>query len=227
MFCSYCGFKNSDDFNFCSSCGKQRAEKSLSNATKNRVDDEKIEFVLRPKAVVLSFQNDKWDFDLCDVYKGMVGTKHFDDVIFDAIFTTRRVLIRPVSKAPAHAWMLGALITPGLAQAADMLGKKISSFLSESSNNLVGKSIDVQILNTLPAWKSDSLFKVQYSVPTVFKAAGTVLSFNKITNVSDVSSKTNLHLVFEGSAVPSKKQFLEFPHIATLCNFDVSRATKF
>ncbi len=227
MFCSYCGFKNIDGFKFCSSCGKQRTEHSSDTSNKSLGDEEKIEFVLRPKGVVLSFQNDKWDFDLCDVYKGMVGTKHFDDVIFDAIFTNKRVLLRPVSKAPAHAWILGALITPGLAQAADMLGKKISSFLSESSTNLVGKSVDVQILNTLPAWKANSLYKVQYSVPTIFKAAGTVLSFNNISNVSDVSSKTNLHLVFEGSAVPSKKQFLEFPHIASLCNFDVSRATKF
>ncbi len=136
--------------------------------------------MLRPKGVVLSLENEKWDFELCDVYKQMVGTKHFDNVIFDAIFTSKRVLLRPVSKSSSHAWILGALITPGLAQAADLLGKKVSSFLSESSTNLVGKSVDVQILNSLPAWRNDSLFKVEYSLPTIMKAAGTVLSFNGI-----------------------------------------------
>jgi zinc-ribbon domain len=214
MFCSFCGEKNSDNFRFCSSCGKPR-ESNVKPSSEN--DDEKIEFVLRPKGVVLSLENEKWDFELCDVYKQMVGTKHFDNVIFDAIFTSKRVLLRPVSKSSS----------PGLAQAADLLGKKISSFLSESSTNLVGKSVDVQILNSLPAWRNDSLFKVEYSLPTIMKAAGTVLSFDGISNVSSVSSKTRLHLVFEGSAAPSKKQFLEFPYIAKLCEFDISRATKF
>lgn len=224
MFCSFCGEKNSDNFRFCSSCGKPR-ESNVQPSSEN--NDEKIEFVLRPKGVVLSLENEKWDFELCDVYKQMVGTKHFDNVIFDAIFTSKRVLLRPVSKSSSHAWILGALITPGLAQAADLLGKKVSSFLSESSTNLVGKSVDVQILNSLPAWRNNSLFKVEYSLPTIMKAAGTVLSFDGISNVSSVSSKTRLHLVFEGSAAPSKKQFLEFPHIAKLCDFDISRATKF
>ena len=223
MFCSFCGEKNLDDFKFCSSCGKQRDSKVDSSSSN---DDEKIEFVLRPKGVVLSLENDKWDSELCDVYKEMVGTKHFDNVIFDAIFTSKRVLLRPVTKSSSHAWILGALITPGLAEAADFLGKKISSFLSESSTNLVGKSIDVQILNSLPAWRNDSLFKVKYSLPSMMKAAGTILSFDGISNVSAASSKTSLHLVFEGSAVSSKKQFLEFPHIAKLCGFDVSHAKK-
>lgn len=224
MFCSFCGTINSEDFRFCSSCGKQRDSSINSNLNS---DDEKIEFLLRPKGVVLALENEKWDFDLCDVYKEMVGTKHFDTVIFDVIFTSKRVLLRPVSKSSSHAWILGALITPGLAQAADLLGRRISSFLSESSTNLVGKSIDVQVLNSLPAWRNNSLFKVEYSLPTIMKAAGTVLSFDGVSNVSTVSSKTRLHLVFEGSAAPSKKQFLEFPHIAKLCDFDVSRAKKF
>lgn len=224
MYCSFCGEKNSDGFRFCSSCGKQRESKVES---KSLNDDEKIEFLLRPKGVILALENEKWDFDLCDIYKDMVGSKYFDNIIFDAIFTTKRVLLRPVSKSSSHAWILGALITPGLAQAADLLGKKVSSFLSESSTNLVGKSIDVQVLNSLPAWRNDSLFKVEYSLPTLMKAAGSVLSFNGISNVSSKSDKTRLHLVFEGSAAPSKKQFLEFPHIANLCGFDVSRAKKF
>jgi hypothetical protein len=224
MYCSFCGEKNTDGFRFCSSCGKQREFKVESSSLN---DDEKIEFILRPKGVILAFENEKCDFDLCDLYKDMVGSKYFDHVIFDVIFTTKRVLLRPVSKSSSNAWILGALITPGLAQTADLLGKKVSSFLSESSTNLVGKSLDVQVLNTLPAWRNDSLFKVEYSLPTLMKSAGSVLSFDGVSNVPSKSDKTLLHLVFEGSAAPSKKQFLEFPHIAKLCGFDVSRAKKF
>jgi hypothetical protein len=227
MFCSYCGFKNSDDFNFCNSCGKARNDTSSNASNTKSASNQKIEFILRPKGVVLSLQNDKWDFDLCDVYKQMLGAKHFSDIIFDAIFTSKCVLIRPVSKAPAHMWLLGALITPGLAQTADLLGRKISSFLSANSDNLVGSSIDVEILSSFPTWSLSDLYEVKQSLPSIIKTASTILSFRGINNAKPQSSDTRLLLVFEGSATPSKKQFLEFSHVAKLCNFDISKIQKF
>jgi hypothetical protein len=224
MFCTHCGSKNSDNFNFCSSCGKRRNDEIVSGD--KLVHSETIEFVLRPKGTVLSLPNDNVDFDLMKIYTQMINSEYFDDVIFDAIFTSRRVLIRPVSKTPTHIWLLGALITPALAQTADYLGKRISSFLTARSDTLVGKSIDVDILNTLPIWNLSGLYQVKQSLPTILKAAGTIMSFRGISNVNEKSSNTTLHIVFEGSATPSKKPFLEFSHLAKLCNYDISNVQK-
>jgi len=227
MFCSFCGSRNSDNFQFCASCGKQRASIENKSSSISGDDGEVIELVLRPKGVVILLENEKWDFGLSESYKKMVGAKHFDNVIFDAIFTRKRVLLRPVSKSPAHVWILGALITPGLAEATDLLGKKISSLLSETSANLVGQAIDVHVLNSLPTWSAANLYEVKYSLPTLMKSAGTILRFSGISNVPDASNKTTLHLVFEGSAVPSRRQFLEFSRIAKLCGFDPIQAKEF
>jgi hypothetical protein len=156
----------------------------------------------------------------------MVGSKSFDDVIFDAIFTNKRVLIRPISKTPIYMTLIGAIISPSLAQTADLLNRRISSFLTESAESLVGKTIDVEVLNNLPVWNLSSLVEVKQSLPTLWKAAGTIMTFSGAFNVKEHQKDTNLNLVFEGSATPSKKQFLEFPHLAKLCNFDMVKVQK-
>ena len=51
MFCSFFISKNSENFKFCSSCGKQRDSTIGSNLNS---DDEKIEFVLHPKGILIS-----------------------------------------------------------------------------------------------------------------------------------------------------------------------------
>lgn len=226
MFCTYCGIKNQDGFNFCSSCGKESKNSSNLKPILNSEITEKIEFVLRPKGVVISVDNDRGDNDLPVFYKSMVGSKSFDDIIFDAIFTNKRVLIRPVSKTPIYMTLIGAIISPSLAQTADLLNRRISSFLTESAESLVGKTIDVEILNTLPIWHLSSLVEVKQSLPTLWKAAGTIMTFTGALNVKDNQKDAILNLVFEGSATPSKKQFLEFPHLAKLCNFDMARVQK-
>ena len=62
---------------------------------------------------------------------------------YSAIFTNKRVLIRPVSKTPIYMTLIGAIISPSLAQTADLLNRRISSFLTESAESLVGKSIEL------------------------------------------------------------------------------------
>ena len=226
MFCTYCGLKNQDGFNFCSSCGKQSKNSIPSIPKLISESTEKIEFVLRPKGVVLSTDNDRGDNDLPVFYKSMVGSKDFDYIIFDAIFTNKRVLIRPVSKTPFYMTLIGAVISPSLAQTADLLNRRISSFLTESAESLVGKTIDVEILNNLPIWNLNSLVEVKQSLPSLWNAAGTIMSFKGAFNVKEHQKDTSLNLVFEGSATPSKKQFLEFPHLAKLCNFDMAKVKK-
>jgi hypothetical protein len=226
MFCTYCGFKNQDGFNFCSSCGKEKKYSIALVADKASESTEKIEFILRPKAVLLSTDNTTGSNDLPVFYRTMVGSKNFDNIIFDAIFTNKRVLIRPVSKTPIYMTLIGALISPSLAETADLLNRRISSFLSESSDNLLGKSIDVEILNNLPVWYLNSLFEVKESLPTLWKSAGTIMTFNGAHNVKEHQKDADLNLVFEGSASPSKKPFLEFSHIAKMCNFDLARVNK-
>jgi light-regulated signal transduction histidine kinase (bacteriophytochrome) len=122
--------------------------------------------------------------------------------------------------------LLGALISPSLAQTADLLNRKISSFLTESAESLVGKSIDVDVLNNLPIWYLSNLVEVKQSLPSLWNAAGTIMTFKGAFNVKEHQKDTSLNLVFEGSATPSKKQFLEFPHLAKLCNFDLSKIMK-
>jgi hypothetical protein len=226
VFCSFCGFKNHDPFNFCSSCGRQNVNSLESDGENESNKLEKIEFVLRPKGVVLSTDGNRKDNDLPVFYRNMVGSKNFDDVIFDAIFTSQRVLIRPVSKTPIHLTLVAALITPSLARAAELLNRQIHSFLTESSKSLVGKTIDVDILNSLPVWRLSSLVEVKQSLPSLWSAAGTIMTFSGASNVKEHQKDTSLNLVFEGSATLSKKQFLEFPHLAKLCNFDISRVQR-
>jgi len=226
MYCTNCGIKNVDNFNFCFSCGKPASSSQNEKLLTPAVSSEKVEYVLRPKAIVLELPNGKVDVELCGVYEKMVNTNRFDDIIFDAIFTANCVLIRPVSKAFAHSWIFGALITPGLAETADMIGKKVSSFLTDSSNNLLGKPVDLAILNSLPSWNLVGLYEVRESIPSLMRAASTVMSFHNANQVNASSSKTVLHLVFEGSVSPSKKQFFEFSTLAKLCNFDVSNVKK-
>jgi hypothetical protein len=228
MYCTNCGSKNHEGFKFCSACGKPNNSTVNSGRaiTADTSTEEGIEFVLRPKGAILSLSNGKQDHDLAQVYMDMVGAKYYDNVIFDAIFTSKRVLIRPVSTSSAHTWMLGALITPGLAQAADLIGKRVASFLSEKGDSLVGKTIDVQILDTLPSWDASSLYEVKQSLPSLWNSAGAILKFKKIWNVGPNSSDTKLLLVFDGSATPSKKQFLEFPHIAKICGYSIDAVTR-
>lgn len=226
MFCTFCGSKNQASFNFCSSCGKQNINSAKAETKSESNQTEKIEFVLRPKGVVLSTNNDRKENDLPVFYKNMVGSKDFDYIIFDAIFTNKRVLIRPVSKTPIYMTLIGAVISPTLAQTADLLNRRISSFLTESAESLVGKSIDVDILNNLPIWNLSSLVEVKQSLPSLWNAAGTIMTFSGASNVKEHQRDTRLNLVFEGSATPSKKQFLEFPHLAKLCNFDTSKVQK-
>jgi hypothetical protein len=226
VFCTYCATKNQPSFNFCSSCGKQNVNSATSDTRTDLTRTEKIEFVLRPKGVVLSDDSNRTDNDLPVFYKNMVGSKYFDYVIFDAIFTNKCVLIRPVSKTPIYMTLLGALISPSLAQTADLLNRKISSFLTESAESLVGKSIDVDVLNNLPIWYLSNLVEVKQSLPSLWNAAGTIMTFKGAFNVKEHQKDTSLNLVFEGSATPSKKQFLEFPHLAKLCNFDLSKIMK-
>jgi hypothetical protein len=223
MFCTYCGFKNIDSFNFCASCGKSNTSENTNSSNLNEI----VEFVLRPKGVVLSLPDDNQDLDLYEVYKQMVGSKYFDEIIFDAIFTTKRVLIRPVSKMPNNLWMLGALIHPGLAQTADLLNKRISSFLSASATSLVGKEMDADILDNLPSWSLSSLIEVKESLPSFMNAASTIMKFSKISNVREKSLQTALYLVFDGSASISKKHLQEYQAIAKLCNFDNARIKRF
>jgi len=222
MFCTFCGKKNQDDFNYCFSCGKQNKNLNSSAQTIDTGIVEKIEFVLRPKGVVLSSGNDRGDNDLPDLYKSMVGAKYFDDIIFDVIFTNKNVLIRPVSNTIIYMTLIGAVISPALAQTADLLNRRISSFLNDSAESLVGKTIDVEIINKLPIWSLSNLVEVKQSLPSLWNAAGTIMIFSGVLNVKDHQRDTRLNLVFDGSATPSKKQFLAFPHVAKLCNFELS-----
>jgi len=69
MFCSFCGSRNSDNFQFCASCGKQRASIENKSSSISGDDGEVIELVLRPKGVVILLENEKWDFGLSESYK--------------------------------------------------------------------------------------------------------------------------------------------------------------
>lgn len=223
MFCSECGAKNSDEFKFCSSCGTKR---NIENEETKPTAEEKVEFVIRPKGVVLALEDDKLDFDLCDIYKEMIGAKYFDDIVFDAIFTTKRVLIRPVSKAPADMWIVGALISPGLAETADLMSRRISSFLTTPTEGLIGKSVDFDVILSLPFWGIDKVVEVKQSLPSLWNNAGTIIVFDDKVSFKSTEHKTRLNLVFDGSATTSKKQFNEFSSVAKLCKIDTAKIRK-
>ncbi len=228
MFCTECGFENLVSFKFCANCGAKNLQVDVepTKVSPSTLDDEIVQYVVRPQGVFLGLDNDKIDENLCDIYKKMVGAKFFDDILFDAIFTNKRVLIRPVSKIPAHMWMLGALISPSLATTADLLNRKVSSFLTSPSDSLIGKSVELDILSSLPYWTLKSINEVKQSLPSLWNGAGTIISFKEQISFNVDKHNTNLLLVFEGSATQSKKQFKEYSGIARLCNFDDSRIGK-
>lgn len=228
MFCTECGSKNSEGFKFCANCGSKNIQVHVESikVSPTTSDDEIVQYVVRPKGVFLGLDNNKTDDNLCDVFKKMVGAKFFDDIIFDAIFTNKRVLIRPVSKIPAHMWVLGALISPSLATTADLLNRKVSSFLTSPSESLIGKSVELDILSSLPYWTLESINEVKQSLPSFWNGAGTIISFKEQISFNEDKHSTNLLLVFEGSATESKKQFKDYSGIAKLCNFEDSRIGK-
>ena len=63
-------------------------------------ESEIIELIVRAKNVTFAMgkPNQEFYLSLLNIYKKMVGAKNSSDIIYDVIFTKRRVLIRPVSK---------------------------------------------------------------------------------------------------------------------------------
>ncbi len=226
MFCTECGTSNLNEAKFCISCGNKFTTQSSPTNQPNVDAKETIKYVLRPKSVILGLNDGKWNFDLCDIYKEMIGAKTFDDIIFDAIFTDKRILIRPVSKSPQHLWMLGALITPGLASTADLIGKRLTSFLSSSATALVGNPIDAEVVASLPYWSINSETTVKESMPSLWNNAITIIYFKDNIKFKNTQVETKLGLVFDGSASLSKKQFSEFTNLAKLCKIDTTKISK-
>jgi hypothetical protein len=168
------------------------------------------------------------DSNLSSLYADMARTKHFDGIIFDAIFTEKHILIKPVSKVPLYATAITMLSTPlFLGGAVEVISEKITSFLAASSKDLVGTSVEIDILKKLPMWKLSNLKSVKQSVPTLLKPGATAITFSNALNVEKNNMHCNLSLVFDGSATFSKNQFKDFPRIATLCKFNLENVSNF
>jgi hypothetical protein len=189
---------------------------------------ERIELVLRPKHVVISADK-KYvkGSNLTKIYADMAGTTNFEGTIFDAIFTDKHVFIKPVCKTPFYATAMAAITLPMFAETVDLLSKRVTSFLNDPAESLVGKPVEIEILQKLPLWSLSSLVEVKQSLPTLWKTASTVMTFSNALNVSESNKHCNLNLVFDGSASHSKKQFLEFPNLAKLCNFNPSKVQNY
>ena len=126
MFCTYCGFKNRDGFNFCSSCGKNR----ISNeAVIPAVSPSLSEFKEIATTIHVYFLG-KDGKVLDQLIANSLGQKNSSKLLFNLYASENYFVILPVSKDKGSMVLWGLLLGGGaLAGAAvgalEALSKKL------------------------------------------------------------------------------------------------------
>lgn len=141
MFCTHCGFKNSDGFNFCASCGsknfKNSEENNFESSLKERSSNIKSEELIEISTTIKIYLEGEDSPELSKLICEAIDVKDFYKVIFNTYATSDFFIVMPISKDKGNIALFGLLLgggglAAGAMAALGVLAKKLELKQSEA-----------------------------------------------------------------------------------------------
>ena len=145
MFCSQCGFKNSEDFNFCTSCGVKRQVDAVVSSQSSNVLSTFKEIASSVQIEILGKDGEALSKNIAISFK----EKNSSKLLFNLYASENFFVVLPVSKDKSGLVWWGLLLGGGVFAGAAVGALEVLSKKLESKNAIKATETDDALKNAL------------------------------------------------------------------------------